>query len=144
MKRPIIAASVLSADFYDMKSGIARIEESTAEWIHLDVMDGRFVPSITFGAKMVADLRPRTKLVLDAHLMTVEPERQVQSFVEAGADYITFHTEACVHSHLLVQKIKAAGKKAGISIVPATPVSQITELLESVDPLPKRAPAARE
>ncbi len=133
MKQPIIAPSVLSADFYDMKSGIARIQESTAEWIHLDVMDGRFVPTITFGAKMVADLRSKTALVLDAHLMTVEPERHVQSLIDAGADFITFHAEACVHSHLLAQKIRAAGRMAGISIVPATPVAQIAELLETVD-----------
>lgn len=133
MTEPLVAPSVLSADFADLLSGLALIEASEADWIHLDVMDGRFVPPITFGAKMVSDIRKRSALPLDVHLMTVEPERLVPSFIEAGADWITFHPEACVHSHRLVDSIHEAGRKAGISIVPSTPVSAVEELLPDVD-----------
>jgi ribulose-phosphate 3-epimerase len=133
MTEPLIAPSVLSADFADLLSGLALIEASKADWIHLDVMDGRFVPPITFGAKMVSDVRKRSARPLDVHLMTVEPERLVPSFIEAGADWITFHPEACVHSHRLVDSIHEAGRKAGISIVPSTPVSAVEELLPYVD-----------
>ncbi len=133
MLEPFVAPSVLSADFADLRSGLDLIETSGADWIHLDVMDGRFVPPITFGAKMVSDVRRRSSLPLDVHLMTVEPERLVPSFVEAGADWITFHPEVCVHSHRLVDMIHEAGRKAGISIVPSTPVSAVEELLPCVD-----------
>jgi ribulose-phosphate 3-epimerase len=96
-------------------------------------MDGRFVPNLTFGPKMAADLRPWTKLPLDVHLMTVEPERLVPAFVEAGADYVTFHLEATVHAHRLVESIRALGAKPGIAIVPSTPASLVSELLPLVD-----------
>ncbi len=116
-----------------MRSGLSLIADAGADWVHLDVMDGRFVPSITFGHKMAADLRPHTKLPLDVHLMTVEPERLVGPFIEAGADWITFHIEACVHAHRLVQSLRAAGVRPGISIVPSTPVSAVEELLPDLD-----------
>ncbi len=133
MNVPIIAPSLLSADFADMASGVSRVEKSTAEWIHLDVMDGCFVPPITFGSKMIADIRKRTSLFLDVHLMVQAPEHHVHAFIDAGADAVTFHPEACIHSHRLLHSIKAAGKKAGISLVPSTPVSAITPLLDETD-----------
>lgn len=133
MTMPHVAPSLLSADFTDIRSALSVIESSGADWIHMDVMDGRFVPPITFGDKMVADLRARTGLVLDVHLMTVEPERLVPAFIKAGADFLTFHAEACVHAHRLVQQIRESGARPGISIVPSTPVAFIEELLPEVD-----------
>ena len=133
MQSIIVAPSLLSADFSEAGKAVKRIEESGSSWIHLDIMDGRFVPNISFGAKMVADLRKKSTLFFDVHLMTLEPDTLVDGFIEAGADAITFHIEACVHAHRLLQRIRAAGKEAGISIVPTTPLSMVEEALKHVD-----------
>ncbi|QEN07580.1 ribulose-phosphate 3-epimerase [Oceanispirochaeta crateris] len=127
------APSVLAADFSRIHEGIQLIETSGGDWVHLDVMDGSFVPEISFGAQMVRAVRSLTKLPLDVHLMIEKPENHISAFLKAGSDFITFHTEASVHSHRTIQIIKAGGAKAGISIVPSTPVSQIVELLPFVD-----------
>jgi ribulose-phosphate 3-epimerase len=116
-----------------MGKAIDDITASGAEWVHMDIMDGGFVPPITFGAKMAADLRVRTKLPFDVHLMTQTPQNLLNDFAAAGADYISFHTESVSRPLHVIRKIKQLGKKAGISIIPATPVSAISNILPFVD-----------
>lgn len=129
----MLAPSLLSADLADLKSAVSTIENNNGKVVHIDVMDGRFVPQISYGQPVVQCLRPYTDLPFDVHLMIEHPEEHVESFAAAGADWITFHQEACVHSHRLVQRIHDLGKKAGISIVPSTPVFMLDDILEYVD-----------
>ncbi len=128
----IAAPSILAADFTAIGDAVRLAESCGGDWIHLDVMDGRFVPNLTFGQKMVHDIRQMTNLPLDTHLMIEEPERYVAEFADAGSDFITFHIEASVHADRTVALIEELGKKPGISLVPSTPVHAIGELLGKV------------
>ncbi|MBX2974130.1 MAG: ribulose-phosphate 3-epimerase [Flavobacteriales bacterium] len=129
----IVAPSLLSADFADLKSAVRLVDESPAPWLHLDVMDGVFVPNISFGLPVIKAIRPLTKKVFDVHLMIVQPENYVSAFRDAGADTLTVHVEASPHLHRTVQAIKAAGMKAGVAINPHTPVHALEEVLSDID-----------
>ncbi|MDQ3100928.1 MAG: ribulose-phosphate 3-epimerase [Bacteroidota bacterium] len=129
----IIAPSLLSADFSDLKSAVQLVDESEALWLHLDVMDGVFVPNISFGLPVIKSIRPYTKKVFDVHLMIVEPDKFIGAFRDAGADVLTVHLEACTHLHRTIQSIKAAGMKAGVALNPHTPVSLLEDLLADID-----------
>lgn len=130
---PIIAPSLLSADFLNLGADCEMINRSEAEWFHLDVMDGRFVPNISFGLPVVSAIRKATGKVCDVHLMIEEPEKYIQHFKEAGADVLTVHAEACRHLHRNLQHIRSLGMKAGIAINPHTPIAAISEVLEEAD-----------
>ena len=128
-----IAPSILSADFARLGSQVAEAEAAGADWIHVDVMDGRFVPNITIGPLVVEAVKRSTRLPLDVHLMIVEPERYVEAFVAAGADRVTVHAEACLHLHRTLQQIRDLGARPGVVINPATPLSAIEEIVADVD-----------
>lgn len=129
----IIAPSVLSADFSDIRSALEDIRLSGTNWVHLDVMDGVFVPNITFGPKFITDIRPHSDLFFDAHLMIEEPVRFVEHFAKAGCDCITVHTEACEDIRDTLENIKSYGVECGLSIRPSTPVSEVEPYLDMVD-----------
>ncbi len=128
-----IAPSILSADFSRLGEQVAEASEGGADYIHVDVMDGHFVPNITIGPLVVKAIRRWTALPLDVHLMITEPERFIAQFADAGSDIITVQAEACVHLHRVVQQIKDAGARAGVAINPATPVSAVEEVLPDLD-----------
>lgn len=128
-----IAPSILSADFSRLGEEVRAVEAAGADYIHIDVMDGRFVPNITIGPLVVEAVRKVTRLPLDVHLMIEEPERYVEEFAKAGADIIVVHAEACRHLHRVVQQIKATGKKAGVSLNPATPLNVLDYVLDELD-----------
>lgn len=129
----ILAPSILSADFGILRSQVQAAEAAGAQWLHVDVMDGQFVPNISFGAVVMQSLRPYSKLFFDVHLMIVEPERYIEDFVKAGADSVTIHVEATANPAAVLQQIKDLGVKAGISLNPETPVETVLPYLDLAD-----------
>ncbi len=133
MKEKKIAPSILSADFTRLYHEIKAVEKAGADYIHVDVMDGHFVPNITFGPLIVKALKKITSIPLDVHLMISEPDRFIETFINAGADIVTVHAEASLHLHRTIQKIRALGRKAGVSLNPATPLNVLDYVLDELD-----------
>jgi ribulose-phosphate 3-epimerase len=130
---PLIAPSLLFANFLKLEEDCNMLNESQADWFHLDVMDGRFVPNISFGPMVIEFIRKTTTKVCDVHLMIVEPEKYAEAFKNAGADHLSVHIEACTHLHRNIQQIKSLGMKAGVAINPHTPVSELNDVLHEID-----------
>ena len=129
----IVSPSLLSADFLHLSKDIEMVNRSQADWFHLDIMDGVFVPNISYGLPVVSQIKKMATKPLDVHLMIVQPERYVEAFHKAGADILTIHYEACTHLHRTIQQIKAQGMKAGVSLNPHTPVSLVEDVIEDSD-----------
>lgn len=129
----IVAPSILAADFGNLAKDIEMVNNSQAEWFHLDVMDGVFVPNISYGMPIIEKINSLTDKVLDVHLMIVEPDRYISAFKQVGADVLTVHYEACTHLHRTIQAIKAEGMKAGVALNPHTPVSVLEDVISDVD-----------
>jgi len=127
----LIAPSLLSADFLNLERDCNMLNQSEADWFHLDVMDGRFVPNISFGLPVIEHIRKATKKVCDVHLMILEPEKYTEAFKHAGADVLTVHFEACNHLHRNIQQIKSLGMKAGVALNPHTPVSLLADVIKN-------------
>ena len=133
MKKHLIAPSVLAADFGNLQRDIEMINESEADWFHIDIMDGVFVPNISFGMPVLRDIKKHAKKTLDVHLMIVNPDQYIETFASLGADILTVHYEACSHMHRTVQAIKATGMKAGIALNPHTSVNQLKDIIKDID-----------
>jgi ribulose-phosphate 3-epimerase len=133
MKTHLIAPSVLAADFSNLQRDIEMINESDADWFHIDIMDGVFVPNISFGMPVLRDIKKHAKKTIDVHLMIVNPDQYIETFATLGADILTVHWEACTHMHRTIQAIKATGMKAGIALNPHSSVNQLKDIIKDID-----------
>lgn len=133
MNLPIVAPSILASDFANLQKEISMINDSSADWIHVDIMDGVFVPNISMGLPVVHAVKKHARKPLDVHLMIVQPERYIEAFRAAGAEIISVHVEACTHLHRTIEQIRATGAKPGVAINPHTPVSSLSEIIADID-----------